>query len=156
MQFPSRRARIALLAGIATLGIAGTASASTADYSTGNDTLTITVSGADTDEQLDCVGGFVKFGAPGAEIDPTRDGLNAGTTGCGASVALVVVENDADQREQPARPARRQARRVDRSSRRARSRWAAATTPSTAPSSARRSRSAPVMTRSSPMTAPTR
>jgi len=86
MQFPSRKARVALLAGVATLGIAGTASASTADYSLATDVLTVTLDGAGPDV-LEC-DGTVKFNG----ADPTRDGQALGTTACAASVNLVVVE----------------------------------------------------------------
>ena len=82
MQFPSRKARVALLAGAATLGVAGTASASTADYSTTTNVLTIT---ADAGAGPDCssASAAVKFNG----ADPTRDGANGQvTTGCAASV----------------------------------------------------------------------
>jgi Ca2+-binding RTX toxin-like protein len=95
MQFPSRRARIALLAGCATLGIAGTASAattSTAVYDTQTNVLSIAVSGTGTDE-LTCDPATKKVKFNGA--NPTRipdDGKP--DTGCAASVGLKVDEAD--------------------------------------------------------------
>ena len=91
MSFPSRRARIVTLAGVATLGIAGTASASTAVYTTDTNQLQITVDGAPGTDRVTCEGGFVKFNG----TDPTRvpaDGKV--TTGCAASVSLKVDEPD--------------------------------------------------------------
>jgi hypothetical protein len=91
MSFPSRRARIVMLAGVATLGIAGTASASSAVYTTDTNQLQITVDGAPGTDTVTCVGGFVKFNG----ADPARvpaDGKV--TTGCGASVSLKVDEPD--------------------------------------------------------------
>ena len=94
MQFPSRKARVALLAGVATFGVAGTASASTADYNTATDALAITVTGADTLDKLECVGGFVQFNG----ADPLRDGAPpAQQTGCAASASLTVTEADNTQ-----------------------------------------------------------
>jgi Ca2+-binding RTX toxin-like protein len=99
MQFPSRKARVALLAGAATLGAAGTASASTADYSTTTNVLTITADAGAGPDVLECVGGVVKFNGN----DPTRTPAAGGpTTGCAASVGLVVngdaAANDLDLR----------------------------------------------------------
>jgi hypothetical protein len=93
MSFPSRRARIVMLAGVATLGIAGTASASSAVYTTDTNQLQITVDGVPgpDPDRVTCEGGFVKFNG----ADPTRvpaDGKT--TTGCGASVSLKVDEPD--------------------------------------------------------------
>jgi Ca2+-binding RTX toxin-like protein len=98
MAFPSRRARVFTLAGVATLGIAGTASASSAVYTTDTNQLRITVDGAPGTDTVTCVdngaGAFVvKFNG----ADPTRvpaDGKV--TTGCAASVSLAVDEPDKD------------------------------------------------------------
>jgi Ca2+-binding RTX toxin-like protein len=92
MSLPSRRARIALLTGVATLGVAGTASASTAVYTTDTNQLQITIDDATGTDAVTCEGGFVKFNG----ADPQRvpaDGKV--TTGCAASVGLVVNEPDA-------------------------------------------------------------
>jgi hypothetical protein len=91
MSLKSRRARIVTLAGVATLGIAGTASASTAVYTTDTNQLRITVDGAPGTDRITCEGGFVKFNG----ADPTRvpaDGKV--TTGCAASTSLVADEPD--------------------------------------------------------------
>ena len=153
MQFPSRKARVALLAGAATLGIAGTASASTADYSTDTNVLTITADAGAGPDVLECVGGTVKFNG----ADPTRDGAGAGTTGCAASVNLVVngdaAANDLDlrgvTRDRVGRPRGRQRRSGDLPRRRRRHAQAA-------PSSPTRSTRAPATTTSTATTAPTR
>ena len=97
----SRRTRIALLAGCATLGLAGTASAvSTADYNTTTKVLAVTVDGADKVEVV-CDTGTIKVDG----ADPTRDGAPGATTGCAAPVELTVTEkagttdgNDVDLR----------------------------------------------------------
>jgi hypothetical protein len=91
MAIKSRRARIVTLAGVATLGIAGTASASTAVYTTDTNQLQITVDGAPGTDRITCEGGFVKFNG----ADPARvpaDGKV--TTGCAASQSLVANEPD--------------------------------------------------------------
>jgi Ca2+-binding RTX toxin-like protein len=91
MSTPSRRARIVMLAGVATFGIAGTASASSIVYTTDTNQLQITVDGAATDT-ISCVGGKVKLNDT---INPTRvpdDGKP--DTGCAASQSLVVNEPD--------------------------------------------------------------
>jgi hypothetical protein len=91
MHFPSRRVRVALLAGVATLGVAGTASASTAVYNTDTNELSITVDGAATDT-LTCDPATKKVKFNGA--DPTRAPAAGGETGCAASVNLKVDEPD--------------------------------------------------------------
>ncbi len=91
MSLPSRRARIVMLAGVATLGIAGTASASSAVYTTDTNQLQITVDGAPGTDTVSCVGGLIKFNG----ADPMRvpdDGR--GTTGCAAPVSLKADEPD--------------------------------------------------------------
>jgi RTX calcium-binding nonapeptide repeat (4 copies) len=101
MQFPSRRTRIALLAGIATLAFAGTASAaSTSDYNTTTKVLSVTVEGTAT-VTVTCDTGKAKVDGD----DPTRDGATAGATSCAAPVELSVAEkagtsdgNDVDLR----------------------------------------------------------
>jgi Ca2+-binding RTX toxin-like protein len=91
MHFPSRRARVALLAGCATLGIAGTASASSAVYTTDTNQLQITVDGAPGTDRVTCEGGFVKFNGS----DPVRVPADGNTTtGCAASASLKVDEPD--------------------------------------------------------------
>jgi hypothetical protein len=92
MHFPSRRARVALLAGCATLGLAGTASASTAVYTTDTNQLQITVDGAPGTDAVTCdANGKVKFNG----ADPTRTPADGNTeTGCAASVGLTVTEPD--------------------------------------------------------------
>jgi Ca2+-binding RTX toxin-like protein len=93
MSLPSRRARIAVLTGVATLGIAGTASASTAVYRTDTNQLQITVDGAPGTDTVTCEGGLVKFNG----TDPVREPADPPkvTTGCAASTSLVVNEPDA-------------------------------------------------------------
>jgi Ca2+-binding RTX toxin-like protein len=101
MQFPSRRTRIALLAGTATLAFAGTASAaSTSDFNTATKVLSVTVEGPDGVEVV-CDDGAVKVDGG----DPARDGARAGATDCAVPVELVVAEkagttdgNDVDLR----------------------------------------------------------
>jgi Ca2+-binding RTX toxin-like protein len=101
MQIRSRKTRVALLAGCATLGLAGTASAaSTADYNTTTKVLTVTVDGTDKVEVV-CDTGNVKVDG----ADPTRDGAPGATTGCAAPIELTVGEkagtsdgNDVDLR----------------------------------------------------------
>jgi Ca2+-binding RTX toxin-like protein len=92
MSFPSRRARIVMLAGVATLGVAGTASASTAVYRTDTNQLQITVDGVPGTDTVTCEGGLVKFNG----ADPTRVPADPPkvTTGCAASTSLVVTEPD--------------------------------------------------------------
>jgi hypothetical protein len=102
MQFPSsRRTRIALLAGCATLGLAGTAgAASTSDYNTTTKALTVTIEGTDT-VRITCDTREVKVDG----ADPNRDGAAGGATGCAAPLELSVIEkagtadgNDVDLR----------------------------------------------------------
>jgi RTX calcium-binding nonapeptide repeat (4 copies) len=92
MSLPSRRARIAMLTGVATLGIAGTASASTAVYTTDTNQLQITVDGAPGTDLITCdVNGKIKFNG----ADPTRVPADANVeTGCAAPVSLKVDEPD--------------------------------------------------------------
>lgn len=97
MQLPTRRARVALLAGCAgALGFAGPANAAvtTADYDTVTALLKVEFDG-DTNIAITCdAAGKVKING----ADPTRSGASAGTTGCGAPTALTVTEapgNDA-------------------------------------------------------------
>ena len=93
MSFPSRRARIVMLAGVATLGVAGTANASSAVYTTDTNQLRITVDGTPGTDAVTCEGGFVKFNG----ADPARVPAAGGpTTGCAASVSLAVDEPDKD------------------------------------------------------------
>ena len=101
MQFPSRSTRIALLAGCAMLGLAGTASAaSTSNYDTTTKVLSVVVDGVDKVEVV-CDTGNVKVDG----ADPTRDGAPGGATGCAAPLELSVTEkagtsdgNDVDLR----------------------------------------------------------
>ena len=89
MPFPSRRARIVVLAGVATLGIAGTANATSSIYRTDTNQLQITIEEAANNNVVTCEGGFVKLNG----TDPVRtppDGKV--TTGCAASTSLVVDE----------------------------------------------------------------
>jgi RTX calcium-binding nonapeptide repeat (4 copies) len=91
MRMPSRRTRVALLAGVATLGIAGTASASTAVYTTDTNVLELTIDGAPGIDKVECIAGKVKFNG----ADPTRVPADGKTeTGCAASVGLEVDEPD--------------------------------------------------------------
>jgi Ca2+-binding RTX toxin-like protein len=93
MQFPSRRARVALLAaGCASLGLAGTANAATtADYDVGTKVLTLTVDGGDT-LLADCVGGDIKVNG----ANPVRsDGQNIATP-CANPVELLATSGAGD------------------------------------------------------------
>jgi len=96
MSFPSRRARLALLAGCATLGLAGTADAAVtkADYNTITNALTVEFDG-DTNIEITCDGAD-KIKVNG--VKPTRDLADGGETGCAAPTSLTVKEaagNDA-------------------------------------------------------------
>jgi hypothetical protein len=85
MQFPSRRARIALLAGCTTLGFAGTANAATtADYDVNTKVLTVTVDGGD-ELVVGCDAGNVEVN----DNDPVRSDGSVQATGCAAPVAIV-------------------------------------------------------------------
>jgi Ca2+-binding RTX toxin-like protein len=85
MQFPSRRARVALLAGCATLGLAGTASAATtANYDVTTKVLTVTVDGGDTLE-VECVGGNVEVN----NANPVRSNGDGNPTACANPVELI-------------------------------------------------------------------
>jgi hypothetical protein len=89
MQFPSRRARIALLAGCATLGLAGTANAAvTANYDVGTRVLAVTVDGTDTLD-ADCVAGEVKING----ADPARSNGDGNPTPCANPVELIATSN---------------------------------------------------------------
>ena len=91
MQLPSRRSRVLLLAAGATLGLAGTASASSAVYTTDTNVLQITVDGAPGTDKIECIAGKVKFNG----ADPTRVPADGKVeTGCAASVGLTVDEPD--------------------------------------------------------------
>jgi Ca2+-binding RTX toxin-like protein len=97
MSFPSRRARIALLTGVATLGVAGTASASSAVYTTDTNQLQITIDDATGTDAVTCVDDgtgkrVVKFNGADPQRVPADGNV---TTGCAASVGLVVNEPDA-------------------------------------------------------------
>jgi hypothetical protein len=96
MQFPSRRARVALLAGVGTLAVAAPASAAvTSDYNTTTKVLTVSLGAADdlAGTDIACDGGNVEV--DGAQ--PTRDGANAGATGCAAPTSLAVVAPEAGE-----------------------------------------------------------
>jgi Ca2+-binding RTX toxin-like protein len=85
MQFPTRRARIALLAGCATLGFAGTANAATtANYDVTTKVLTVSVDGGDA-LVVDCVGGNVKVNG----ADPVRSNGDGQPTACANPLELI-------------------------------------------------------------------
>src|SRR3954471_3303632 len=89
MPFPSRRTRIALLAGCATVAVAAPASADVnSTYSTGADaTLTVNAS-ADDLVKVECVGGKVEVNG----ANPTRTPPDANTeTGCAGPHAIIVT-----------------------------------------------------------------
>ncbi|HZB77154.1 MAG TPA: hypothetical protein VE526_13075 [Solirubrobacteraceae bacterium] len=95
MQFPSRRARVALLAGVGTLAIAAPASAAvTSDYNTTTKELSVSITDATS---LDIVCDTNNIKVNGA--NPTRDGADNGTTGCAAPTSLKVLELDANTGE---------------------------------------------------------
>ena len=116
MSLPSRRARVVLLAGVATLGIAGTASASTSVYRTDTNQLQITIDGAPGTDTITCEGGLVKFNG----ADPTRVPADPPkvTTGCAASTSSSSPSPISVRHRQHDRPARHHPRRVDRARRR--------------------------------------
>lgn len=88
MQFPSRRARVALLTGVATLGIAGTASAaSTSLYDVNTKVLAIQVSGTDRVEVTCDDDGFVEVDG---EAPARTDG--GATTSCANPTSITVDE----------------------------------------------------------------
>jgi Ca2+-binding RTX toxin-like protein len=95
MSFPSRRARLALLAaGCATLGFASTANAdvTTADYNTATNELKVEFNG-NTNIEITCdAADKIKVNG----VKPTRDGVSAGETGCAAPTSLTVTEIGAD------------------------------------------------------------
>ena len=94
MQFPSRRARITLLAGVGTLAVAAPASAAvTSDYNTTTKVLTVSLEASDNLEAGDiaCVGNNIKVNG----ADPNRDGAPGGPTGCVAPTELAVTAPDA-------------------------------------------------------------
>jgi Ca2+-binding RTX toxin-like protein len=93
MTFPSRRARAALFAGVAgaaTFGLAGTASAAVtkADYNTTTQALVVEFND-DTNIEITCdpTDGIQINGDP-----PTRDGQAGANTGCAAPTSLTVTE----------------------------------------------------------------
>jgi RTX calcium-binding nonapeptide repeat (4 copies) len=85
MSLPSRRTRIALLAGVATLGVAGTANAAvTSSYDTNTKVLSVTVDGGDTGTVV-CDSGQIKVNG----ADPARTPVNGGPTGCANPTELI-------------------------------------------------------------------
>lgn len=92
MQLPSRRARVALLAGCATLGLAGTASAATtANYDVTTKVLTVTVDGGD-ELVVACVGDQVKVNG----ADPVRSNGDGNPTACANPLELVATSQTGD------------------------------------------------------------
>ena len=92
MQFPSRRARVALLAGCATLGLAGTANAATtANYDVTTRVLTVTVDGGDQ-LLVECNGGEVKVNG----ANPVRSNGDGLATACANPVELIASSATGD------------------------------------------------------------
>src|SRR5215207_3086927 len=94
MQFPSRSARVALLAGVATLGLAGTADAAATIQRDGNGELTVTFENADN-VVLDAVNGDVELNGADTDIRvagiTTLEVLEVGGAGGANTIDLSAV-----------------------------------------------------------------